>query len=105
MLIFAAMRLNLADDIEIRFPGLYRDDLIRFRMKDLGWSQLETCKKAKIHPYTLQRILTGQATSKKVWPLAKFLGLDWAQLHNFKLKESEFHLAVVRNGARSKSVG
>ena len=98
-LISVSMRRNLVADISDRFPGYYRQDIIKHRCAELGLSGLKTAKLAEINRETIRDVLAGKASSKKVWPVANVLGLDWAQLHNFELKPSEFHLAV-RNGKR-----
>lgn len=73
-------------------------------MKDLGLSDLELAKLLHVDPFSLRRVLNGQAAgSKTVWPVSDYLGLNWSMVHDLYLKKSEFHLAV-RNGA-SKAAG
>ena len=101
------MRLNLTDSILKVFPGLYRQDKIQERIEDLGWNKFQTCLRLNVQPQTLNRVLKGKAVSKTVWPISQALGLDWAELHNLKLTESEIkkigsHLAG-RNGDSKKA--
>lgn len=89
------MRRNLVDaDISTQFPGLYRPDILRERIKDLGISKLEAARRANVKPETLRRVLAGKASRKTVWPVSQVLGLDWSMIHNLDLKLVDFHLAV-----------
>jgi hypothetical protein len=81
-------------DIAIKFPNLYRHDLLKWAAWEQRLSQREVSQRAKINPRTAGVVFAGRANNRKVWPVANVLGIDWAALHNFKLKESEFHLAV-----------
>lgn len=81
---------------------MYRHDLLQFRMKDLGLSDLELAKLLHLDPFSLRRVLNGQAAgSKTLWPVSDYLDLDWAKVHDLELKKSEFHLAV-RNGGSER---
>lgn len=62
---------------------------------------LETARNANVNRETIRKILRGQASGKAAYPVAEALGLDWAMVHNLELKKSEFHLAVVKNGAKA----
>lgn len=72
-----------------------------WQLNHMGMSMLEVSHLAKINYSTVRKVFDGRANNSKVWPVANVLGLDWAQLHNLNLKESEFHLAVVRNGKQA----
>lgn len=66
----------------------------------MGISIQETARRTGERFSTVRKVFMGNATGKKAYPVAKVLGLDWAQVHNFDLKESEFHLAVTNgNGS------
>lgn len=39
-------------------------------------------------------VFHGRATSKSVYPVALFLGLDWAKVHELTLSESEYPHAI-----------
>lgn len=87
-------------DVTRRFPALYRHDLLEWQRERLGLSRSEVGRKSGIKTSRINDVFAGTVTSKQLWRVANALGLDWAALHNLKLKESEFHLAVI-NGARS----
>ncbi len=94
------MRQNL-DRLMKRYPSLYRHDLLDFARRQRGWSQRTTATKAGACLGTINKIFKGKANNAKVYPIAHILGVDWSQLHNLELSESEFHLAV-RNGKAAK---
>jgi hypothetical protein len=89
------MRRN--SDITKRFPNLYRHDLLDWALYEQRLTRADVARLAKIHYRTTGKVFEGTANNRKVWPIAKVLGIDWAMLHNFDLKEVDFHLAV-RNG-------
>lgn len=82
----------------------YRHDLLTWRRKQLGLSMREIARRVGIHNDTSREVFRGMASGRLAYPVVKLLGLDWAQVHNLKLKKSEFHLAVV-NGNGSKKAG
>lgn len=85
-----------------RFAAFYyRHDLLTWRREQLNISIQETARRAGEPFQSVRQVFLGNATNKKVYPVARLLGLDWMQIHNLKLKKSEFHLAVL-NGNGSK---
>lgn len=82
----------------------YRQDLLVWRRKQLGISIQETARQSGELFESVRRAFLGKATNKKVYPVAKFLCVDWSLLHKLDLKESEFHLAVT-NGNGSHLAG
>jgi hypothetical protein len=64
------------------------------RRIELGLSLNEISRQTKIPLESTCRVFVGRATSKKVWPIANFLKMDWPQLHNLELSETDFCLAV-----------
>lgn len=85
-----------------RFPAYYRHDLLTWRRKELGLRVRDAAKRSGVNRETVRHVFRGSATSKHVYPVAKSLGLDWTQVHNLKLKMSDFHLAVT-NGSSGSS--
>lgn len=88
--------------LKAKYPTFYRQDLLEWQRSNLGWSQRKTALRAKINQETIKKVFKGIATQSRVYPVAVALGLDWAMLHNLKLKPSEFHLALTNGG---KSAG
>jgi hypothetical protein len=82
----------------------YRNDLMEWRRRLLGLSAAAIARETGIYETTVRAVFKGKATSKQVYPVSKVLGLDWAQIHNLELKESDFHLAVT-NGNGSHLAG
>lgn len=89
-----------------RFAAFYyRNDLLTWRREQMGISIQEVGRRTGERFQTVRQVFRGKATNKKVYPVAKFLGLDWVQVHNLKLKQSEFHLAVLNgNGSKGGSI-
>lgn len=75
-----------------------------WQLNEMRLSMLQVSTLAKINYSTTRKVFDGRANNNKVWRVAKVLKLDWAQLHNLDLQESDFHLAT-KDGARSKSAG
>lgn len=69
----------------------------------MGLNIIDVARKSGVNRETARIVFGGNATSKHVYPVAKSLGLSWVQVHNLRLKSSEFHLAVL-NGKGSKKV-
>ena len=89
------------DRLKQRFPNLYRHDILEARRLEIGMSQRAVAREAKINMETVKNVFKGRAKGDKVYPVAKVLGLDWREIHNLKLKKSEFHLAL-RNGGSER---
>lgn len=85
-----------------RFPAYYRHDLLTWRRKELGLRVRDAANKSGVNRETARRVFRGTATSKHVYLVAQSLSLDWPQVHNLKLKTSDFHLAVLKLGNGSK---
>lgn len=82
----------------------YRYDLLDWRRRVLDLSVRQLAKRLKMREGTAHEVFAGKASGKMVYPIAKFLRVDWMQVHNLELQESEFHLAVVsRNGNGSSA--
>lgn len=90
-----------------RFAAFYyRDDLLTWRLGQMGISIQEVARRTGERFETVRQVFRGNATNKKVYPVAKCLGLDWEKVHNLKLKKHEFHLAVLNgNGNGSRAAG
>lgn len=84
-----------------RYPAFYRQDLLDWRRQQLGWTKLDVAEYSKQPEENVRNVFRGKAKNHTVYPVCVTLGLDWRQVHNFQLKKSEFHLAVVTNGNRA----
>lgn len=82
----------------------YRHDLMEWRRRLLAIPMTEIARQTGMRVATVSFVFKGKASDKKAYLVAKVLGLDWAQVHNLELKESEFHLAI-QNGKESHSPG
>lgn len=94
------MAQNSAD--EKLYSGLqhYHYELLDWQRKQRGWSIQEVARRTGEHFQTVRQVFKGNATNRKVFPVANLLNLDWAQVHNLSLEEEDFHLAVLNgNGA------
>lgn len=68
------------------------------RREELGLSLNEVSRQTGVPLESTCRVFLGQASNKLVWPIAQFLKMDWAMLHDFKLED--FRLAVVNGGSK-----
>lgn len=100
-IILTTMSQISTDTVLKRFPNAYNHEVMEARRIELGMSQRAVARKAKINMETVKTVFKGRSKGDKVYPVAKVLGLDWREVHNLKLKKSEFHLALVNgDGAR-----
>lgn len=86
-----------------RFPALYRHDVLdaERKIKDLSYESI--AKELGMRTGTVSAVFKGIATPRKVYPIAQFLGVNWATLHDL---ESDFHLAVLnRTGGSLSAAG
>ena len=93
------MRQNLDRQLARRFPGFYNWHLLVEKAEQLGWSQRETARKAKVNAHTIKKIFKGKANNTKVYAVATVLGVDWLLLHDIELMRT--HLAVAKNGRKA----
>lgn len=90
------MRRN--SDLQTRFPAFYRHDIINWRRQQLGLELRDIERETGITYTSVRNACLGIAKNTAVFPLSRFLGLDWKALHDFDLPKSKFHLAVSGNG-------
>lgn len=82
------MPLNSAHDE--RFPAHYNHYLLHWRRIQLGYSIRAIARLLGYHSSVMDDVFHGRATSKTVYPVALFLGLDWAKVHDLTLVESDY---------------
>ena len=85
-----------------KFPAHYRHDLLDWLREKRGFNQQQVARGSEVNRETIRYVFAGIATNAHVYRVAKFLGADWMQVHNLKLKRSEFPLAVL-NGKKALS--
>lgn len=74
----------------------YRNDILWKRFWDLRLTYPELAQKSKVAYPTIKRVFKGEnAEIDSVWAVADALKIDRHALTNFKLKERDFHLAVL----------
>lgn len=89
----------------IRFPGHYRHDLLVWRMYQTGLTPKRLAQKSRgkhsVSADTVMQAMDGGCgTIKKLWAIAKVLELNFSELFNFDLHESEFDRAVLNVDSR-----
>lgn len=89
----------------VRYDQHYHVALMNWRKERLGLSLQEVARRTGEPFQTVRQVFRGKATNRKVYPIAVFLSLDWAQVHNLELEESDFHLAVTNGNGTTHSAG
>lgn len=80
----------------------YRYDLLDWRRRVLDLPVAKVALQINVRERTAQDVFEGRASAKQAYPVAKVLGLDWAQVHNFALQEVDFYSAVTNTGRRMR---
>lgn len=83
-----------------QFPSYYRHDLLTWQRHNLELSMLQVANRTGLPYGTIRKVFAGRASNSKAWAVAKNLKLDWAMVHDLKLNEIDFHLAVT-NGSKA----
>ena len=83
--------------LQRRFPAFYRQDILDWRRRQLRLSMAEVARMSKQPAKNVQNAFLGKTKNDTVFPVCQTLGIDWVQVHNLKLKKSEFHLALNVN--------
>jgi hypothetical protein len=60
-------------------------------------------RRLEVRERTIQDVFNGKASAKSAYPVARALGLDWAQVHNFELQEVDFYSAVMNGTGHAKA--
>jgi len=81
----------------------YRHDLLDWRRRVLDLSIAKVALQLNLRERTAQDVFAGKASAKQAYPIARLLGLDWAQVHNFELQESDFYSAVTNGTGHAKA--
>lgn len=81
----------------------YRYDLLDWRRRVLDLPVAHLALQLKVRERTVQDVCEGRASAKQAYPVAKALGLDWAQVHNFELQEIDFYSAVTNGTGHAKA--
>lgn len=91
-----------------RYPGYYRVDLLRAALKNAGFkSPYALAKHLGLSADTTYRVFNGTASQKQVWPIAKFLKVDWCDLHDLKSPIENIlgiHRADLSGDSRTRAV-
>ena len=72
----------------------YNRELLIWRRSQLGLKIVDVSRLLGIRVTTVSEVFRGRATNKHLYPVAHFLGLDWAKVHELDLKEPDFPSAV-----------
>lgn len=79
-----------------RFPAFYNHEMLTWRRLQLGLSVRQVSKAISGRETTVQQVFKGTVVNaRQVFPVARYLGLDWAMVHDLALSESHYHLAVL----------
>lgn len=77
------------------FPAHYNHLIMSARRRELGLSIRAIARLIKCRHNTITEVFRGRASSKKVYPVAQVLGMDWAMIHDLSLSESDYRRAVL----------
>lgn len=82
-----------------RFPAHYNHHLMNWRRNALGYSMRAIARLLGYHHAVMQDVFHGRATNKTVYPVALFLALDWAKVHDLTLSTPDDFESAVLVGA------
>jgi hypothetical protein len=80
------------------YSAYYNRHLLAWRRDLLGLSNRKLAELIPANRQSVRAVFRGMASYKTLYPVAAFLGLDWAMLHSLTLSEPDYPLAV-RAGA------
>lgn len=76
------------------FPAHYNHHLLNWRKSKLGLTIRRIARLLGLNHRTVNEVFQGRAKQKSVYPVARFMELDWSLVHDLYLPESHYHLAV-----------
>ena len=82
------------------FPGCYNHPLLDWRRRRLNLSTNAIARFIGGSRNNVEAVMRGCASSKKVYPVAQFLGVDWAKLHDLELTEPDYPSALRNDPSR-----
>lgn len=80
------------------FPAHYNHLLLDWRRRELKLSKRAISRLLRFHHSVVTDIFRGLSTNKTVFPVALYMGLDWAKVHDLNLAEEDYPSAVL-NGS------
>ena len=72
------------------FPAHYNHHLLDWRRVQRGHSIRGIARLLGYNRSVMVKVFQGRATNKTVYPVAQFLGLDWAKVHDLTLVELDY---------------
>lgn len=81
-----------------RKNSYYNVALLRDELEKVGLTVHGIAIRLRMNRDTVRLVFKGTGTYKHVWPIADFLGIEWAKLHDLPPKQNGFDRAALKLG-------